>query len=495
MTSKYIITIAVLILISMAINVSMALDWLHFDPCPDPPCLDPDTLICFDCHALHSGRVPSGEILMPGPSLILPEHQAIYLLCGSCHDGVRAPIPTTDTHDPLILDCTSCHDPHTGVIGVTSGAHLTHTEGELSLACDSCHSEEDPLSPSSTVCDDCHSSEDAQVAKGYWSEDAGTWLSEGELSFCGSCHDSTFSVISDVPTPGSLVTAPNILGDKSTWGFYASGHGRNGFVDCTDCHDPTVAHIDGDPRTYSFDSDYYAPAQSGVAYADGYRLLDVGGEVPLMIPANYGTTFSYNAQTMKDNAFRLCLGCHDSDSILDDTPGDGITSNFKASLPNPPRNYSYAWGSGADVNEHVSHIMNYTGPFADSDWDAGTNGAGGSGGNDSSMACSSCHNVHGAAGASGSTNEAMIRDGSLIGRAGYGFSYVIEDTGSYPQVTSDGASRANSVGAIFRNNTDNMCGGLMCHGDPKPPSGSSYDASGSSWGTYIEYYRPMPTIP
>ena len=30
----------------------------------------------------------------------------------------------------------------------------------------------------------------------------------------------------------------------------------------------------------------------------------------------------------------------------------GIDSNFKASAPNPPRNYSCALGSGADVNEH-----------------------------------------------------------------------------------------------------------------------------------------------
>ena len=213
-----------------------------------------------------------------------------------------------------------------------------------------------------------------------------------------------------------------------------------------------------------------------------------------MIPANYNITFSYNAQIMKATAFRLCFQCHDAAKVLDDTPGDSINSNFKASLPNPPRNYSYAWGSGAEVNEHVSHIMNYVGPFADSDWDIGTNGAGGSNGCDTLMACSSCHNVHGVAGVSGSTNEVMVRDGSLAGRTGYGFSYVIEDvsSGGYPWVTSTGATQANSVGAIFRNNTEvnNMCGGSMCHGNPTPPAASSYDASGSSWGTYIEYYRP-----
>ena len=84
----------------------------------------------------------------------------------------------------------------------------------------------------------------------------------------------------------------------------------------------------------------------------------------------------------------------------------------------------------------------------------------------------------------------MIRDGTLAGRTGYGFSYVIEDIAGYPIVTSTGATQSNSIGAIFRNNTNNMCAGSMCHGNPTPPSGSSYNALGSSWGTYLEYFRP-----
>ena len=79
----------------------------------------------------------------------------------------------------------------------------------------------------------------------------------------------------------------------------------------------------------------------------------------------------------------------------------------------------------------------------------------------------------------------MIRDRSLAGRAGYGFSYVIEDTGTggYPWVTSTGATQSTSVGAISPNNTDdNMCGGSFCHGNLDPPPGSS-------WRTCLEYYR------
>jgi hypothetical protein len=288
----------------------------------------------------------------------------------------------------------------------------------------------------------------------------------------------------------STISAPDISL------FWTSGHGRTGAeIQCLDCHNEDETHIDGNARTYAFNSSYYPTAQSGIAYAAGYRLSYVGGETPLMIPANYSLTFGYDAGLMRNTAFRLCFdsGCHSSSTVFDDTPGNGIDSNFKASAPNPPRNYSYAWGSGADVNEHVSHILNYIGPFCDSDWDTGTTGTGGSNGRDTLTACSSCHNVHGAAGTSGSTNETMVRDGTLAGRGdGYGFSYVVEDVATYPWVTSTGATQATSVGAIFRNNTEvnNMCGGSMCHGNPTPPAGSTYDATGSSWGTYLEYYRP-----
>ena len=413
-------------------------------------------------------------------------------------------------------DCDECHgkDADMGGTGTTQ-SHSTHTENDSddlrgpNITCADCHDTDNfPYFKSGNdsnsdgnfdlsetdVCDVCHSPGGAYDgvddpwfgAKANW--DTGVYedgyLLPGREEWCAGCHDTGNSVIQGV-------NAPPIAGDGITWGYFASGHGSHAIA-CTDCHDSTTPHIDGEARTYAFDSSYYGPSHSGVAYAASYRLQDIDGEVPLMIPANYNITFSYNAQTMKNNAFRLCFDCHDSSMILDDTPGDGIDSNFKASRPNPPRNYSYAWGSGADTNEHVAHIMNYVGPFSDSDWDTGTIGPGGQNGRDTMTMCFSCHNVHGAEGSHGSTNEAMIRDGILAGRTGYGFSYVIEDVGNggYPWVTSTDATQSTSVGAIFRNNTADMCGGSMCHGTPAPPSGSSYNASGSSWGTFLEYFRP-----
>lgn len=414
-------------------------------------------------------------------------------------------------------NCIECHghdagyEYSPGLFSQGKGSivsHSTHTENDSDdlkgpfIACDVCHDTSNyPTFKSGTdsngdgayslaetdVCDNCHSPDgpfdgigDSVIgAKVTWADGVynGDIISAGKEQWCASCHDSGTSVCSGV-------SAPNISGDNVTFGYYINGHKSKL---CTDCHDTTQPHIDGEARTYAFSTSYYGPGQSGIAYAVGYRLKYVSGQVPLMIPANFNITFSYNSLTMRDNAFRLCFNCHDSSKVLDDTSGDGLSTNFKAISPNPPRNYSYAWGDGG-TNEHVAHIMNYTLPAWDSDWDASTLGPG-PGETDSMTACSSCHNVHGPAGSSGSTNESMIRDGTLVGRTGFGFSYVIED-GSYPQVTSTGANQSNSVGAIFRNGSANMCAIATCHGTPAPPSGPSYDASGSSYGTYLEYYRP-----
>jgi hypothetical protein len=385
---------------------------------------------------------------------------------------------TDDVKGPFIV-CAVCHDTNnypyfkSGADSDGDGKYgLTETD-----VCDPCHSLDGPFDGIDDAVIGAKSNWDTGVYEGYV-------LKAGKEHWCVGCHDSGTSVCKGV-------SAPDVSGDNSTYGYYVNGHKSKL---CTDCHDMTQPHIDGEARTYAFDSEYYGPIQSGVAYASGYRLQYINGEVPLMIPANYNITFSYDAQNIIDNAFRLCFDCHQSSEILDNTPGDGLDSYFKASLPNPPRNYSYAWGSGADSPEHVAHLLNYIGPFWDSDWDDVTVGPGGSNGCDSLTSCSSCHNVHGASVSYTSTNEPMIRDGSLVGRTGYGFSYVIEDVsvGGYPKVTSTGATRSTSVGAIFRNNTANMCAGSMCHGTPSPPAASSYDASGSSWGTYLEYYRPVP---
>jgi hypothetical protein len=94
----------------------------------------------------------------------------------------------------------------------------------------------------------------------------------------------------------------------------------------------------------------------------------------------------------------------------------------------------------------------------------------------------------------------MIRCGNLIDKEpGFGFRYLVEDTGAggYPNVTSNGANRANSIGAVFSHDTGTgenvMC--IGCHGTFIDVSTQSYDASGWGLDTYLEYFRPARVIP
>jgi hypothetical protein len=389
-----------------------------------------------------------------------------------------------------------------------SGCYVCHADGHDQCVGQPLFRDGLPLG-ATNVCDNCHSPDGAFPggnpstslldptigAKANWDEgvydSGGEMLKAGKEKWCVTCHD-------DVPAnsdwDGSGINAPDISL------YYTSGHGRpDAGVECLVCHDATFTHIDGEPRTYAFSDedvdpadgipDIYAFANSGVAYAAGYRLRYVNGEVPIMVPVEDRYTYgSTQVGLITTTAYRRCFdsGCHDSYRVFGwDSLENGITSytNFRSSPPDPPRSYG---GGSENTNFHVRHK---TYASWDSDWDVNTDTYPDVAyGHDSMFTCSSCHNVHGAAGIHGSTNEPMIRDGSLAGRAGYGFSYLIEDPVlGYPYVTSEGATRANSVGAVFRNGADEMCGGCHAGGNDTPPDSSYYTAP------TITYYEGIHT--
>jgi hypothetical protein len=432
--------------------------------------------------------------------------------------------------------CLDCHQHTSDFLGdmPDDAPHHMHmdgtTHGPDEQWCNDCHlaGTDNQLAAmvAAETCDNCHSpgggydgvNDPIVGAANNWTtlvrQPDGT-ITPGKERWCAGCHDSDPA---NSKADGSGVYAQMVAGDGATWGFYVTGHGRSGIDhECIECHDPSVDHIDGDRRTYAFsDVDESAPVgpdmydgpnpdipgdigNCGVAYAAGYRLKYIDGKVPLMIPSNYAITFGYDIQKHRDNAYRLCLySCHEPDKVFHNTPlDDTLDTNFMASGGTPyseyPKKYSHVWGNGGDINDHVSHVLNYIGVYWNSDWDDSTTApeaAPGNDGCDSSIACSSCHNVHGSVGIEGSTNEAMIRNGKLVEREpGYGFSYLVEDTGAggFPMVTSTGATRENSIGAVFRNDTGTMC--IGCHGDDTTVTTRSYDASGWGLGTYLEYYR------
>lgn len=281
--------------------------------------------------------------------------------------------------------------------------HSTHTENDDAdeykgpnpdLACDACHDTanypyfksgigDPPYDLSETdVCDVCHSPggfyngiNDLNIgAKNNWADGAydGNVLKTGKEKWCVGCHDD---VAANSQQDGNGVSAPNIAGDESTltYGFYVSGHGRpSASKGCLDCHDATVSHIDGDPRTYAAASDNYRA---------GYRLnedmtVPRSGEAPAA-------------------SYDLCVLCHP----WADLRNVNIT-NFQDS-------------AGEQIH-HDWHVGMFNGVIS---WDSDWNGAA-----DSAMNCTACHNVHGSpmddGGGTLYANPVMIRHGELISSPG-----------------------------------------------------------------------------
>jgi hypothetical protein len=208
--------------------------------------------------------------------------------------------------------------------------------------------------------------------------------------------------------------APNVVGDSLTYGFYATGHGKNSNIKCTDCHDVDKKHIDHSHRTYTAASDNYQA---------GYRL-----KRPMAVPR----PTAYNMYEYLDD-FALCGNCHNLYEVLGTSEADWSHTNFRDD----------------GRNSHHYH-MKLTAFGFDSDYD---------GVNDSTTTCIACHNPHGA------PNQAMIRHGELISTPGttdkvpaLNFCYMT------PWGCDTDAALQNSTGSKIDPNTslsDFMCN--SCH--------------------------------
>jgi hypothetical protein len=351
--------------------------------------------------------------------------------------------------------CEECHGHDPGYGGATGGhgtyvSHSTHTENDAddlkgpNVGCSTCHDTNNfpnfadgaTTLAATTVCDTCHSpggtydgvNDPVIGAKANWhssiyQEDSVT-LQTGKEKWCAGCHDKEPSVIQGV-------SAPNVIGDEdgvtnygTGWGFYKTGHGlpadetypasggisKGAGRECGDCHDLSLAHIDGESRTYSAASDNYQA---------GYRL-----KYPMNIPRT----------GLSADDFGLCFTCHPSGPYVDQNNDD---TNFR--------------NSPSGVNGHWQHNMQAR-PV--NDWDSDWDGTG-----DSHISCPSCHNVH------GSPSPSMVRHGELISTPGttdkvpaLNLQYTPE--GTYPTLadsTGGKLSRGAGVGSIAANGVCSMC--------------------------------------
>ncbi len=415
------------------------------------------------------------------------------LACTTCHPHDQDGDPTTA--DGFMASCLDCHgQPPDGVAYPNrDGSHTTHftptafgPQIELGV-CTDCHlfsaathndgqatfTDGQPLA-TTTACDGCHSpggtyngvNDPAIGAKDNWRAGvySGTNLVSGKEQWCAGCHDESPSVIQSV-------NAPNVIGDEDAntrygtgYGYYRTGHGlaSNQFypasgapgagIDCLDCHNSEMQHIDGLARTYTPDSDYLTYDPVSANYQAGFRLRDVStgydGQYPLHIPRT-GNVFPPGFR--EDWEFALCFECHNRDALLGDI-GD----------PNTETNFRDEPLSGGGWNSHNLHTDGRNGPGGpetpqyDSDFDGTA---------DSRLSCPACHNVH------GSSAPAMFRRGELaiatspvVGLIPFlDFQYVptCGPTGCTTLADSAGGAGtrfyASGAGTVGRNGICNMC--------------------------------------
>lgn len=287
--------------------------------------------------------------------------------------------------------CSDCHAVGTGDYSqFASGADISG-DGKIDLAetdvCNECHSPDGGYDGVDST--PSYSGVMSVGAKDNWAggvyETAQT-LQAGKGRWCIGCHDGAPGVPGYMASLINGAYAPAVGGDEggaytygTGYGYYSTGHGvpasqvipANGFdagpgLECDDCHDNVVRHIDGQHRTYS------AAANN---YRVGYRLDLVDGQQPMSIPS---------AASKVAGDFRLCFKCHTSGPYLDIA---NANTNFRN---NSMRLHPF----------HAVELARYAGNSWDSDWSGG--------GYDSDTSCPTCHNVH------GSQRLAMIRDGNLI---------------------------------------------------------------------------------
>jgi hypothetical protein len=252
------------------------------------------------------------------------------------------------------------------------------------------------------VCDVCHSPDGAydgvndpvSGAKNNWHSEGvyaetGTTLKVGKEKWCVGCHDQGIAII-------NARQAPDIAGNDSTYGFYASGHGAKA-QECQNCHDITAKHNFDGQKSYRAALDNYQAS---------FRLKDVDGQPPLNIPLTEAAGCEFD-----EGNYRLCLTCHASqgpgakgtpENLLNDTRSKGmagcgtnpyknstvITTGFRNNLTEGFHAPDYG---GLPANGHWDHLVDasvfwYNALIWRSDETGTAN---------SRLSCPACHNPHG----------------------------------------------------------------------------------------------------
>ncbi|RJR22461.1 MAG: hypothetical protein C4581_00970 [Nitrospiraceae bacterium] len=239
-------------------------------------------------------------------------------------------------------NCGSCHGHDAGYEYApgkfsegrgTFQSHSTHTENDVDdrkgpfITCSVCHDtnkfpvfKDGQDLAGTSVCITCHSpggsydgvNDPVSGAKANWREGiySGRVIKSGKELWCAGCHDNAPS--NSLPD-GTGVSAPNVAGNGTTFGFYVNGHGRSGQIDCVICHDASSRHLD---HSYS-------------------RVIDVATNDFIVNPTEYRFYEGKRLQSLhggdlQGDNFQLCYSCHDKSWYTDTvTPAPDLETNFR----------------------------------------------------------------------------------------------------------------------------------------------------------------------
>ena len=384
--------------------------YTHVDLCVECHGHDEGTYYMVDGRYPYNPADPSRLSQLPsrgfGSTAAHSTHTESWIDAG---DGWGETLPASagadDRRGPGIY-CDSCHDLYnmpTFKSGVDRNEDGLFTLDETDV-CDACHSPEGSYNGVDSVGDSV-GAKDNWLSNGVYRAD-NTSLKPGKEKWCAGCHDewqasapdsshiNTAAWDAEAGIARNLdVFAPPVIGDEDApykygtgWGFYKTGHGLPGDqdmpssgglnpgpgVECSDCHDPRLPHIDGQQRSYDC-TDGCDPSE----YQSSYRL-----KLPLEVPLTDGYA------PPKESNYQLCFSCHDFEAITDAADGGNgpQSSNFYDDTQSPNRNLHYRHLARGAIN-------------ISSDWSGDWN---------SKLTCIVCHNPH------GTSNLAMIRSGRIL---------------------------------------------------------------------------------
>jgi len=345
------------------------------------------SVACGDCHAATAGTLTTGS-------------HAAHLTRLNGPDGV---VGST-------LDCDGCHGS-----GAKLGTHVGHVNGVATFA-------DGNTLATTSACNTCHSPtgsydgvNDATLgAKDNWRTGIYTDgnLIAGKERWCVTCHDESPA---NSKADGTGVSARNMVGNNSTWGFYQTGHGADISVDCVQCHSTRMPHID---HIYTPILDVMKTTQN----PNNYRFY-----------VGKGMRMPYDRSSAPESR-ELCISCHSETNLFKQSglPADA-TSNFRS---------DYADGTGYQ-NLHFSYHRE------------GSN-------------CITCHDPHGTSAPRMTADDRIGRFRLTTLNAGDGKYYELSDRALWNSAANNhgGASTGSASG----------CG--TCHGSVTLSAGASEPSMG-----------------